>query len=580
MRKRQRYYIGLAATFHDPALAIVNPAGKVVFAEAAERYFQDKRAFNCPPDHVLRVAELVDTYCAPDAELVIAVSWPKAYVYPMRVLTDLSEAASRLFNVNLEGDYTWPWMTAQNQMLALTASVATAGSNLIGGRRVAQRATFRYYGHHRTHAACACYTSPFVEGACAVVDGHGVRGSCDFFRYRGGRLERIKNLVTDGPDLGSLGHFYAVLCGLCGFDAMRGEEWKVMGLASYGRFSDTWYRQLRQLVRVRGLSLVPRTGSSFLEAMGRLRRQARQPGEPALDYADLAFTGQQLFSELMAELLCNFFPRSGSDNLILGGGCALNSAWNGRITTATPFRRLHVPMAPGDDGNALGAALLAFFEDHPDARPPARRQSPLLGSPLSGQGLESWRRFSGGGKIEHLSGTVHERAAELLAAGKIVGWARGRAEFGPRALGNRSILADPRSPGMRDAINSTVKFREEFRPLAPAILHEHGPEYFEAYEESPYMERTLRFRAEVRDRVPSVVHVDGTGRVQSVSAAMYPDFRKLLTAFHRRTGVPLLLNTSFNVMGKPIIHSVEDAVAVFHTSGLDALVLEDYLAEK
>jgi carbamoyltransferase len=580
MRKRQRFYVGLAASFHDPALAIVDPAGKVVFAEAAERYFQSKRAFNCPPDPVPRVAELIETHCAAATELVIAVSWPKGYVYPMRVLTDLSDVAVRLFKTNLESDYTWPWPTAQAQLLALTATVTTAGYNLIGSRKIAPPATLRYYDHYLTHAACACYTSPFAEGACAVVDGHGLRGSCDFYRYRGGRLESVKSLVADGPDLGSLGHFYAIVCGLCGFDAMGGEEWKVMGLAAYGRFSRAWYQQLRQLVRVRGLSLVRPAGSSFLEVLDRLRRQARRPGEPALDYADLAFTGQQLFGELMAELLCNFFPRGGSDNLILGGGCALNSSWNGRITAATPFRRLHVPMAPGDDGNALGAALLAFFEDHPDARPPGRRQSPLLGSPLSARGLENWGRFNGGGGIEHLPDTLHERVAELLAAGKIVGWARGRAELGPRALGNRSILADPRPSWMRHAINSRVKLREEFRPLAPAILHEHGPEYFEAYEESPYMERALGFRTEVRGRVPAVVHVDGTGRLQSVRADLYPDFHKLLTAFHRRTGVPLLLNTSFNVMGKPIIHSVEDAVAVFHTSGLDVLVLEDHLAEK
>jgi carbamoyltransferase len=580
MSRRRRYYVGLAATYHDPALAIVDPAGEVVFAEASERLLQNKRAFNCPPDPVLRVAELIDAHCAPDAELVIGVSWQKGYVYPMRVLTDLSDVFTRLLKANPDGDYTWPWPTAQTQMLALTASIATAGSNLLGSRKVSHPATIRYYDHHRTHAACACFTSPFAEGACAIVDGHGGRDSCAFYRYRGGRLESVKSLVADGVDLGSLGQFYAVLCGLCGFDSMRGEEWKVMGLASYGRFSETWYERLRPLLRVRGLTLVQLSGRPFLAALERLRRQARQPGEPALDHADLAHTGQQIFGELMAELLHNFHRRGGSDTLILGGGCALNSSWNGRITEETPFKRLHVPMAPGDDGNALGAALLAFFEDHPDARPPARTQSPLLGSALSGSALENWRRFSGNGRIDHLPGTVHERAAELLAAGKIVGWARGRAEFGPRALGNRSILADPRLPGMRDAINSQVKFREEFRPLAPAILHEHGPEYFENYQESPYMERTLRFRPAVRGRVPAVVHVDGTGRLQTVRETEVPDFHRLLSAFHRLTGVPLLLNTSFNVMGRPIIHAVEDALAVYYTTGLDALVLEDYLVEK
>jgi carbamoyltransferase len=182
--------------------------------------------------------------------------------------------------------------------------------------------------------------------------------------------------------------------------------------------------------------------------------------------------------------------------------------------------------------------------------------------------------------MQHLPGQVSRRTAELLAQGRIVGWMQGRAELGPRALGHRSILADPRRPDMKDRINSAVKFREEFRPFAPSILHEHGPEYFERYQDSPYMERALVFRPEVREKVPAVVHVDGTGRLQSVRREWCERFHQLLTDFHGITGVPLLLNTSFNVMGKPLVHSVEDAVAAFLTTGLDALVIDDYLIEK
>jgi carbamoyltransferase len=172
------------------------------------------------------------------------------------------------------------------------------------------------------------------------------------------------------------------------------------------------------------------------------------------------------------------------------------------------------------------------------------------------------------------------RAAELLAEGKIIGWIQGAAEFGPRALGNRSILADPRSADVKAIINERVKFREEFRPFAPPILAEHGDAYFEAYAPSPYMERTLRFREDARARVPGVVHEDGTGRLQTVGTDWNPRYRALIEHFHAITGVPLVLNTSFNVMGKPIAHSVEDALAVFFTSGLDALFLEDLLIEK
>jgi carbamoyltransferase len=196
------------------------------------------------------------------------------------------------------------------------------------------------------------------------------------------------------------------------------------------------------------------------------------------------------------------------------------------------------------------------------------------------ESLENVRRLSRISGLEVVGDAVARRAAELLANGKIIGWVQGRAEFGPRALGNRSILADPRPADMKEKINARVKFREEFRPFAPSILHEHGDEYFHDYQESPYMERTLTFREEVRDRVPSVVHVDGTGRLQTVRKEWNPRYYELIEEFFRLTGVPLILNTSFNVMGKPIIHSVEDAIAVFYTTGLDALVIEDMLVQK
>jgi carbamoyltransferase len=205
--------------------------------------------------------------------------------------------------------------------------------------------------------------------------------------------------------------------------------------------------------------------------------------------------------------------------------------------------------------------------------------SPYLGSSLSAKSLDHFVQFSGAG-VRRYSKGPHEHVAQLLARGKIVGWARGAAEFGPRALGNRSILADPRDPHMMHKLNQRVKFREEFRPFAPSVIEEFGPEWFEDYQPSPYMDRTLRFRPEMRDKVPAVVHVDGTGRLQTVSRDRSPDFYRLIEAFHRVTGVPMLLNTSFNVMGKPIIHSVQDAVAVFYTSGLDVLVLNDLVLEK
>jgi carbamoyltransferase len=199
---------------------------------------------------------------------------------------------------------------------------------------------------------------------------------------------------------------------------------------------------------------------------------------------------------------------------------------------------------------------------------------------LSSESIANLRRFAGWPRLVDCGPDAPVRAAELLAAGKIIGWVRGRAEFGPRALGNRSILADPRSATIKKDINSRVKFREQFRPFAPAILHESGPEFFEDYEESPYMERTLRFRPEVVDRVPGVVHADGTGRLQTVKEEWNQPFYRLIAHFRELTGVPLVLNTSFNVMGRPIAHSVEDVLSVFLSSGIDAVFIDGILMEK
>jgi carbamoyltransferase len=229
----------------------------------------------------------------------------------------------------------------------------------------------------------------------------------------------------------------------------------------------------------------------------------------------------------------------------------------------------------------LGAALLACRLDRPDGFAVGQRPiSPYLGSEVAVGGLDRLAAF-GGLPIARLdTEAMCRHVAGLLAAGNIVAWMRGRAEYGPRALGNRSILADPRNGAIKDRVNERIKFREEFRPFAPAILDEHGPDYFEDYQGSPYMERTLSFRPDVRQRVPAVVHVDGSGRLQSVRRDLNPDFHALLSAFFELTGVPVLLNTSLNVMGKPIVDSVEDALGVFFLSGVDTLVVGDVLIRK
>jgi carbamoyltransferase len=406
-----------------------------------------------------------------------------------------------------------------------------------------------------------------------IVDGAGDFGSFAYYRYHNGAIKVVK----EQKGFASLGRFYADMTWLCGFNPDKGEEWKVMGFAPYGALDASAYEMLKSVFVFRNSEI----GAISIQTYERILQQLQERlSAGSLKAADLAFTAQRVFSETLLDAIRNFHRICPSDNLAMAGGCLLNSSAAGYIEGNTPFRKLFVPSAPADDGTALGAALLAFHADHPARKIHNQTASPYLGSEISARRLERALKMSNLSNLFHYPGTIHIETAKLLSEGKLVGWVQGRAEFGPRSLGNRSILADPRPPVMKDKINARVKFREEFRPFAPSILHEFGPDYFENYQESPYMERTLVFRESVRSKVPAVVHVNGTGRLQTVKPAYNEKFYALIRAFYDLTGIPILLNTSFNVMGKPIIHSIEDALSVFYTSGLDVLVIHDYLIKK
>jgi carbamoyltransferase len=581
-------YIGLSNTLHDSALAIVGPDGRVRFAEATERYLQNKRSINCAPDFFGRAAALVEKYGDPGAEPVVAESWSdRATGLLERMLNDIRQEERKLVEVFGEiPDFMRTHISSREYLCtAQINAIRQTGNTLRYELNQRPEAPYlrdlapRRYDHHLTHAGAACYSSPFREGVCAVLDALGEGTSSGCFTYRDGELRRIEDVPTTST--GSLGFFYTLVCVVCGFGHLTGEEWKVMGLAAYGKPRRDFYDLFRSLIEVSGLTIRFAPEAALFPLFKKIHDIRRRQGESPFAAADLAHAGQRVFAEVYFEFLNNLAKLGISDNLVLGGGCVLNSSANGRVLEQTDFTRLHVFSAPGDDGNAVGAALLAYHEDHPGARmaEPAL-QSPYLGSEMSADTLEKVRQF-GPVRQQRLDfDEVCRRTAAALADGKLVGWVQGRAEFGPRALGNRSILADARYPDMKDKINARVKFREAFRPFAPSILDGHGAEYFVDYQDSPYMERTLRFREEVKSTVPAVVHEDGTGRLQTVTEELNPRFHRLIEEFRRITTVPLVLNTSFNVMGKPIIQTVEDALSVFYTSGLDLLVIDDTIIEK
>lgn len=569
----KRNYIGLATTPHDPALAIVNEEGNVVFAEATERYLQNKRALYALPVDVIRIEKLLNKYCNPNADIIMATSWSRRYTnyrafHLRKVLYSMLKIDTDIFTFPLfPRDITFCHKQSADNLLYRLNEVHPETKFLA-----------KHYNHHMTHAASACYSSPFNDAVCVVIDGFGEYTTTSVYKYNNGRISLFPSCNKSKI---SLGLFYDFVCNLCGFDFVKGEQWKVMGLASYGKFDKTIYRLLRPLITTKRCTITFEKKNRKNTRKLMIKYLKKVEYKTYLEYADLAHTAQYIFNEIVISLLQSVCDLQISRNLVLSGGCALNSTCNGMILGKTKFERLYIFCAPADDGNAVGAALLAYREDNPLSSLSLQLQTPYLGETMAKNSLDKLNRFSGlKRKIIKNNGDICAKTAEMLSEGKIIGWVQGRAEFGPRALGNRSILADPRTAEMKDKLNDMVKFREEFRPFAPSILHEFGSEYFENYQESPYMERTLKFRKEIVSKVPAVVHIDGTGRLQTVKAEWNQKYYNLIKCFYKITGIPLLLNTSFNVMSKPIIHSVEDAIAVFMTSGLDALVIEDNIYVK
>jgi carbamoyltransferase len=452
--------------------------------------------------------------------------------------------------------------------------------------------------HHQAHAAAAFLTAPTRAAAILTADGVGEWATLSVGRgavHDDGRTELRTLREIRFPH--SLGMLYSTFTAWLGFPVNEG-EYKVMGLASYGApaFADEVRKILRRTPDggfVLDLSwfdyhLSARTSYSrkFLDTFG----PAREPWDPidlqtdtGRHYADVAASVQRVLEDTLVDLARQLQAETGLDDLCLGGGVALNGCANARILRESGFERVFVPSAPGDAGCALGAALCA---DRLHFGNPARAipDHPFWGPQAEPVELSRLASEDGLPFQLHGEGEMLVRVADALAAGEIVGWVDGRCELGPRALGNRSILAAPQDAAMRDKLNRSIKFREEFRPFAPAVPIEVASRYFDL---PPGGERLGRFmsgvfpvRREWRDRLAAVTHVDGTARVQVVERAMAPRFHELLEEVGRRTGVPVLLNTSFNLAGEPIVARAAEAYSTFRRSGIDLLVCGSVLVAK
>jgi carbamoyltransferase len=440
---------------------------------------------------------------------------------------------------------------------------------------------FHFLEHHLCHAASAFYVSPFERAAILTMDGTGEDTTTLFSRGEGTRIRPLKRIKLPH----SLGQFYSAVTNYLGFDMFGGDEWKVMGLAAYGEpeFYDFFSRRVlttngnydfRVDIRVLDHHLAKhyRFGEEIARAIG----PPRQPDEDLTErHWNIAASAQKVFEDTVLYLLKGLHEQTGEENLCLAGGCAFNSVANGRFFTESRFKDFFVQPAAGDAGCSLGAAFLVH---HSVLKRPRKT---VMSHAYWGPGFTSdeCRRALDASGLRYETLPDEEllpRVAQMLADGAIVGWFQGRMEFGPRALGNRSFIADPRRGDMRDLLNHKVKLREWFRPLAPSMLEEAADGVFGRPHRDPFMITVLAVAEEKRAAIPAVVHVDGTARPQTVSRATNPRYWQLISEFERLTGVPMLLNTSFNIQ-EPIVCRPEDAIKTFRGASFDALVLENHL---
>jgi len=445
---------------------------------------------------------------------------------------------------------------------------------------------FKRYHHHDCHAASAFCASGFDEALVLTMDNSGDGISLQLMLGKGKKLELIERFAR--PD--SLGLFYQVITQYCGF-VKDSDEYKVMGLASYGnseRFDFSWLIDFQdgRLCINKAFIIVPQVGAPslhkdemvftplFLEKMGQGRRLPKSPLSSF--YKDVAASAQAHLEKVVLKIIGHYMNLYQQEKLCLAGGIALNCVMNQQIMNAALVKDLYIQPAAGDAGISLGAAYLGSIEK---GVPPQGMASVYLGKAYDANDIESMLKVCGI-KYQYIS-EIEEYTAKALAEGKIVAWHQGRMEYGPRALGNRSILANPTIQGMQDKVNKRVKFRESFRPFCPSVLEEDRSLYFVGKKDAaPHMTITYDVNEYGRKSIPAVTHVDQTARIQTVNRGQNERFYKLLLALKKITGHGVVMNTSLNLSHEPIVCTPRDALSTFFASGMDLLVIDNFLIEK
>lgn len=566
--------LGISCFYHDAAAALLRD-GVLIAAAEEERFSRKKHDYGFPHQAI--------NFCLAEAgitasEVEYAVFYEKPFLKFERLMMSILQTYPRSWKVFREAMITW-----LHEKLWVKA--------LIRETLRIPEARILFVEHHLSHAASAFFCSPFDEAAILTVDGVGEWATATSGVGRGNEIR----LTAEMRFPHSVGLLYSAFTAFLGFEVNEG-EYKVMGMAPYGR--PRYVDKVRQLVEIAGDGSIwldmdyfsfhhstARTFSRRFETLfGEPRDPRRSEGvEPY--YADVAASIQSVTEEIVLKMVTHLCRETGQRRLCLAGGVAMNSVANGRILRETPIEELFIHPAPGDSGGAIGAALYAHHVYL------GRPRQFIMDHAAWGKGyaeteiLEFLDREAIRYRIAASQDELLDPVIEALTRGQVVGWMQGRFEWGPRALGHRSILADPRQAEMKEIVNRKIKFREPFRPFAPSILAERTADFFElpnAKDVYParFMQLVVPVRDEARGLIPATTHVDGTGRLQAVHRDTNALYYQLIERFGQATGVPVVLNTSFNLRGEPIVASPADAFSTFQRSGIDLLVLGNCLVEK
>jgi carbamoyltransferase len=574
------YILGINAAYHDPAACLVKD-GQVVAAAEDERFTHIKHGKRPIPFSTYELPYHAIDYCLREADINLVDVNHVAYSYDPFLLLGSHRNKAKLTLPLEPSAHPTPaeWESAWDPLFL--SSIVNAPRHLAGGvphhlqaRWQGARAdgpySWHFVEHHIAHAASAFHASPFSQAAVLTLDGRGEKATTSYSLGEGNNLRWLGQV--NFPH--SLGLLYEKVTGYLGF-LPSSDEYKVMALASFGK--PRYLSLFREVVQVGANGQYTARPLNLEKEFG----PARFKGGPLEQcHYDIAHSLQLVLEETVLQLVQWLYEKTHAENLCMAGGVALNCVMNAQVRDRGPFKQIWVQPAAGDAGTAMGAALWIDALERREQGDNERRycmEHAFLGPAYSDSEIEQFLRWS---KLPYRRlANVATEVAEILVQDKIIGWFQHRLEYGPRALGARSILASPLSPSMQARLNE-IKDREDFRPVAPVVLEEEAANWFANAGASPFMLFVYDVLPEKAEIIPAVRHVDGTARIQTINRQQHPLYYDLIKAFQARTGVPVLVNTSFNTRGEPIVCTPRDAVECFWTSPLDALVIGSFLLEK